>query len=117
MGPAPALAAIAWLVIGGLTGSYTGKLSQVATNDSASFLPTSAESTLVQTEQKLFARSTALPAIVIAQRDFGVTAADKAFLQDAAQRFAKLPGVVTLPVGPATQGTPAAPGTPAPPVT
>ncbi len=39
--------AIGWLLIGSAVGPLSGKLSEVQTNDNASFLPASAESTLV----------------------------------------------------------------------
>ena len=42
-----ALAVLAWLAIGGVGGPLVGRLSEVATNDNANFLPPSAESTSV----------------------------------------------------------------------
>ncbi|WP_314175984.1 MMPL family transporter [Streptomyces winkii] len=61
----PAVLLIAWLALGGLLGPYAGKLSDVATNDQASFLPRSAESTRVIDAEKSFKEDETLPAVVI----------------------------------------------------
>ncbi|MGW2495701.1 MMPL family transporter [Streptomyces pseudogriseolus] len=56
---------IVWLGVGGTLGPYAGKLGEVATNDQASFLPRSAESTRVLDERKAFDQQETLPAIVV----------------------------------------------------
>ncbi|GAA2274338.1 putative membrane protein [Streptomyces ruber] len=56
---------IAWLVLGGALGPFAGRLGEVATNDQASFLPRSAESTEVIDEQKAFRQDETLPAVVV----------------------------------------------------
>ncbi|MGW3454707.1 MMPL family transporter [Streptomyces sampsonii] len=61
----PLVLLIAWLGVGGTLGPYAGKLSEVATNDQAAFLPQSAESTRVSEEQKAFSADEALPALVV----------------------------------------------------
>ncbi|MFI2782394.1 MMPL family transporter [Streptomyces sp. ALB3] len=61
----PVFLVLAWLVVGGAFGSYAGKLGEVATNDQASFLPRSAESTQVVEAQKEFSRQETMPAIVV----------------------------------------------------
>lgn len=61
----PVALLIVWLVLGGLVGPYAGKLSEVATNDQAAFLPRSAESTRVIDAQKGFQKQETLPAIVV----------------------------------------------------
>ncbi|MGW0790746.1 MMPL family transporter [Streptomyces sp. NPDC002911] len=61
----PVFLVLAWLVVGGSFGSYAGKLGEVATNDQASFLPQSAESTRVVEAQKAFSRQETVPAIVV----------------------------------------------------
>ena len=71
-----ALAVLAWLAIGGVGGPLVGRLSEVATNDNANFLPPSAESTSVS---KLVGRTTdtqTLPYLVIVERTSGLTPAD-----------------------------------------
>ncbi|GLW63660.1 putative membrane protein [Actinomadura rubrobrunea] len=70
----PVLLLVVWLGIGGALGPYAGRLGEVATNDPASFLPESAESTKVIEAQRVFQREKALPAIVVWQvRDGAVT--------------------------------------------
>ncbi|NKQ54771.1 MMPL family transporter [Amycolatopsis sp. K13G38] len=89
----PALLLIVWLAVGGFGGPYTGKLSEVSTNDNSAFLPASAESTRVQDEQRAFSAAKVLPAIVVAERTSGITARDTAFLTEAAARVSAIPGV------------------------
>ncbi|MGO4360026.1 MMPL family transporter [Terrabacter sp. 2TAF16] len=76
-----ALAVLAWLAIGGVGGPLVGRLSEVATNDNANFLPPSAESTSVS---KLVGRTTdtqTLPYLVVVERQGGLTPADLAAVQ------------------------------------
>ncbi|MFF9689975.1 MMPL family transporter [Streptomyces sp. NPDC014623] len=61
----PVFLVLAWLVVGGSFGSYAGKLGEVATNDQASFLPQSAESTRVVEAQKAFSKQETMPAVVV----------------------------------------------------
>lgn len=61
----PVVLLIVWLLLGGLLGPYAGKLGEVASNDQASFLPQSAESTRVVDAQKAFRQDETLPAIVV----------------------------------------------------
>ncbi|MEU5398281.1 MMPL family transporter [Streptomyces sp. NPDC005963] len=67
----PVALLIAWLAIGGGLGPYAGKLGEVATNDQAAFLPRSAESTRVITEQRAFQQQETVPAIVVWTADGG----------------------------------------------
>jgi RND superfamily putative drug exporter len=62
---------IGWLAFGGWAGPLSGQLSSVQENDNASFLPASAESTLVADEQAAFAASDALPLLVVFTRADG----------------------------------------------
>ena len=89
----PAALLILWLAIGGFGGPYAGKLSEVAKNDNAAFLPASAESTQVQTLQREFAGENQLPAVIVAARDGGLTEADRTFLADALTKIRRLAGV------------------------
>jgi RND superfamily putative drug exporter len=75
----PALLVVAWLGIGGVGGTYQGKLGDVETNDNAAFLPASAEATEVARLRETFAEQELLPAIVVFERDGGLTDADRAF--------------------------------------
>lgn len=77
----PALLVLVWITIAGLGGPAFGRISDVATNDRSSFLPASAESTQVQDRLDAFLGSDAIPAIVVAERDGGLTPDDLAALQ------------------------------------
>lgn len=63
--------AIGWLLVGGAVGPLSGKLSEVQTNDNASFLPASAESTLVADEVAAFDDQQSFPALVVITRSDG----------------------------------------------
>ena len=86
------LVAIAWLAISGFVGPLAGKLNEVQTNDNASFLPASAESTLVADEQAAFSDNTSFPLLVVITRPDGaaMAAADAA---TAAAVAAAIPGL------------------------
>ncbi|RRO18731.1 MMPL family transporter [Saccharopolyspora rhizosphaerae] len=89
----PALVVIAWLALGGVGGPFTGKLGEVSTNDSSTFLPASAEATKVGELQREFTDGRAIPAFVVAERPDGITAADRQYLDDSAQRIREVRGV------------------------
>ncbi len=91
--------AVGWLLIGGVVGPLSGQLSEVQTNDNASFLPASAESTLVADEQAAFAEQQSFPGLVVVTRPDGaaLTPEDMA----AAAAFAE--AIPSLAVG--TDGT------------
>ncbi|MCS7483346.1 MMPL family transporter [Umezawaea endophytica] len=72
----PALLVAVWLLVGGIGGPLQGKLSEVQKNDNASFLPASAEATEVADWQKRFADQESLPALVVFERDGGLTEED-----------------------------------------
>lgn len=60
----PSTLVVIWLAAGAIGGPYFGKISEVASNDQATFLPESAESTKVSEEVKKFQDSSTAPAIV-----------------------------------------------------
>ncbi|MEO6880936.1 MAG: MMPL family transporter, partial [Mycobacteriaceae bacterium] len=76
----PALLIVVWLGIGSFGGPFAGKLGEVQSNDSASFLPASAEATQVAKLQKQFSSTDNIPAVIIAERSAGITQADREFL-------------------------------------
>ncbi|MEV8435953.1 efflux RND transporter permease subunit [Actinosynnema sp. NPDC051121] len=76
----PALVAVAWLALGGFSGPFAGRLSEVAVNDSTAFLPSSAEATEVSEQVKAFGDARGLPAVVVAERAAGLTPADRDYL-------------------------------------
>ena len=56
---------LVWLLAGGIGGPYFGKISEVARNDQASFLPTNAEATMVGQRYRDFVGNDQVPAIVV----------------------------------------------------
>ncbi len=87
----PALVAIAWLGIAGPLGSFGGKLAEVSENDSAAFLPDSAESTRVTELQSAFQIERSLPVIMLWESEDG--ALDPAALAEAQQRVDQAIGI------------------------
>jgi RND superfamily putative drug exporter len=94
---------VIWLALGGFTGPYAGKLSEVAENDSSAFLPNSAESTQVAELQKKFQRTNAIPAIIVVERAGGLTEGDKKFLADRGKGFQASPVIPAPNDGEAAQ--------------
>ncbi|GAA3263957.1 MMPL family transporter [Streptomyces labedae] len=89
---------IVWLGVGGMLGPYAGKLGEVATNDQASFLPRSAESTQVLDQRKAFDQQETLPAIVVWTADGErITGAQTEAATRAVAGLAGNPGVVGAP--------------------
>ncbi|MGW0173536.1 MMPL family transporter [Rhodococcus sp. NPDC003322] len=88
----PALLILAWLALAGAGGPFAGKLTDVQTNDSTSFLPASAEATEVARLQSGFQDTTFVPAIVVAERDSGIEVADTRFLADGTAALAGAQG-------------------------
>ena len=89
----PALLVVVWLAIGGIGGPFAGKLADVATNDNASFLPESAEATAVEHLQRRFSDEQVLPAVVVAERESGITEEDLRFLAERGAALAEVEGV------------------------
>ena len=73
----PALGIVAFLALAGPLSSLAGKVAEVQNNDSAEYLPASAEATKVQDQLKRFAGQETMPAVVIYTRSSGLTAADQ----------------------------------------
>jgi RND superfamily putative drug exporter len=93
------LVLILWLVVVAIAGPLAGKLTGAQKNDAASWLPGSAESTKVLQIQQSFQSPNALPAVVVYERDSGLTEADRAAAADA-EKLATFEGVQGRPVGP-----------------
>ncbi|SOC47937.1 putative drug exporter of the RND superfamily [Blastococcus aggregatus] len=81
----PALVAVAWLVLAGPLGSFGGKLAEVSENDSAAFLPDSAESTQVTELSREFQSERTLPVILLWESEDG--ALDPAVQAEAQDRL------------------------------
>lgn len=65
----PAVLLIVWVLVGSIGGPYFGKIGDVASNDQATFLPESAESTQVNKELKKFQDENTIPAILVFSDD------------------------------------------------
>ncbi|GAB2756093.1 MMPL family transporter [Sinomonas soli] len=89
----PTLLVLAWFALSGLGGPTFGKLSSVSSNDQATFLPASAESTEVRAWQEKFTASTAIPALVVVEKDSQLSRDDLAALAPLAAKLASVEGV------------------------
>jgi RND superfamily putative drug exporter len=65
----PLLLITVWLALAGFGGPLFGRISEVASNDQSTFLPSSAESTIVSKELTKFQDDTTIPAIIVFSRD------------------------------------------------
>lgn len=90
------LALVAWLAVGAVGGPLVGRLSEVQTNDNASVLPSAAEATTVERLSAGFTSTSTLPYFVVLSRLPELSAADRAFATDLAQR---LPELSLAPLG------------------
>src|SRR3954447_19355292 len=80
-------------------GAYQGKLSKVQKNDSASYLPGSAESTKVSNEISRFNPIQVIPGFVVYHRPAGLTEADKTKITNDVAAYKRIPGVAAEQVG------------------
>lgn len=69
----PAALILVWFAVFGFGGMSFGSIEEVADDERASFLPESADSTQVQNEITEFTGSDAIPAIIVAERNSGIT--------------------------------------------
>jgi len=96
---APGLLVVVWLAVAAVGGPKFGKLSSVATNDQASFLPASADSTKVQSLESKFITGNSIPAIIVVSGDRGLSRQSLAALAGLRAALADTPGVATGPTG------------------
>lgn len=89
----PALLIVGWLAVASFGGPAFGKISDVSTNDQASFLPASAESTQVAQLVPDFAGSDDIPAIIVAAREGGLTDEDFEYLEFVIEDVQRISGV------------------------
>ena len=61
----PSVLVVVWVALTGVGGPYFGRIEEVASNDLSTFLPSSAESTQVNTTLEKFREDDNLPAIVV----------------------------------------------------
>lgn len=69
----PVVLVVAWLGIAGIGGPTFGRLSEVSSNDQASFLPAGAEATEAQDWQSKFRDSKEIPAVIVIESDSAFT--------------------------------------------
>ena len=96
------LVLVFWLVMVALAGPLAGKLTGVEKNDSASWLPGSAESTKVLEIQQSFQSPNALPAVIVYERPSGLTAPTGRRRPPTRSSSAGFEGVQGRPTGPVT---------------
>ena len=87
------LVVVFWIVVIALTGSLAGKLQGAEKNDASSYLPASADSTQELNLQARFTSKNLNPAVLIYQRQSGITRADLNKAAADARQFAAIPVV------------------------
>ncbi|KAA1422800.1 MMPL family transporter [Mumia zhuanghuii] len=88
----PVVVVIVWLVLGGLAGPFAGKLGEVAENDTAAFLPESAESTEVAAIQARFAPDS-VPLVIVWESDEPISAEGRAAAADQLAAVGRIDGI------------------------
>ncbi len=91
------LVVVAWLVVGGAAGSFTSRLSEVQNNDAETYLPADAEATRAGKLEARFGEEGVLPAVVVYEREGGLTEADLAHIEAVTSRLAGVTGVARPP--------------------
>jgi RND superfamily putative drug exporter len=81
-----------WIVVTAVLGAFGAKLADVEDNETVNWLPGSAESTQALEEISAFRSDTTLDAVMVYERDGGVTEADIAAAQADADEFAAMDG-------------------------
>ena len=89
-----------WLVVVALLGPLAGRLSGVQNNEAKSWLPSGAESTQVLDVAGTFVSADTIPAVLVYERDGGLTADDLAKVQADVATFSALPSLDGQVVGP-----------------
>ncbi|MET1017546.1 MAG: MMPL family transporter [Leifsonia flava] len=97
----PAVLILVWFGLFGAGGASFGSLSSVVENDQSQFLPADSEATQVQELQEGFRDGDVIPAIVVYQRDGGLTDADDSAIDADAEYFQEIEGVIADGVSPA----------------
>jgi putative drug exporter of the RND superfamily len=89
-----------WLVLFVALGPLSSMLTDAEKNDTANWLPGSAESTQVFEKQKNFQPADVFPAVIVYERTSGITDADKDKVQADAAKLATVDGVAGKVEGP-----------------
>lgn len=90
----PAALILVWFGLFGAGGASFGQISAVSTNDQSQQLPASAEATKVQELQAEFRSDDVIPALVVYERDGGLTDADRAHIDADIEAFGTIDGVL-----------------------
>ncbi|WP_022884361.1 MMPL family transporter [Glaciibacter superstes] len=96
----PSVLILVWLALFAAGGSSFSKISEVAKNDQVQQLPASADATQVQELQSLFRGDDVIPAVLVYQRDSGLTADDDAEIAAQVSAIQDVDGVVPASVSP-----------------
>ena len=81
-----------WIVVTIVLGSYGAKLADVEDNETVNWLPGSAESTRALEKVTAFRSDTTLDAVIVYERDGGITAADVSAAEADIAQFEELDG-------------------------
>ncbi len=92
---------LVWFAVFGAGGSAFGQVNDVAENDQVQHLPASADATQVHELEPEFRGDDVVPAVIVFERDSGVTDADKTAIDAAIDHIAGIDGVVSDGVSPA----------------
>jgi RND superfamily putative drug exporter len=89
----PVVVVLIWLMGAAVGGPTFGRLEEVSSNDQASFLPASAESTEAGELQQRFSDSDAVPAVIVVESDTAIAAPELASYSDLAATLAAVDGL------------------------
>ncbi|HEU5111519.1 MAG TPA: MMPL family transporter, partial [Micromonosporaceae bacterium] len=89
-----------WLGVLVVAGPLAGKLTSVEKNDNSAWLPGNAEATQVAELQKRFQPDEVAPAVIVYERQSGITEADRAEVAADAAAFRSVEGVTGEVIGP-----------------
>ena len=87
---------LCWLLAGGIGGPFFGKVSEVARNDQASFLPTNAEATVVGQRYRDFVGNDQIPAIAVFAGENPLTEAQRRAIMALGQDLGAMDGVAAV---------------------
>src|SRR5699024_8538599 len=89
----PALIIVAWFAGAAIGGPYFGRVSEVSSNDSTAYLPTTAEATQVQNRLPDFLGDDAIPAVVVITSEEKLSEDQLDDLAQVTEKLAEVPAV------------------------
>lgn len=89
----PVVVVLIWLLGAGFGGPTFGKLDTVSSNDQASFLPASAESTEAGELQEQFRNSDAVPAVIVAESEGEIALQELPAYEEVARALGNVEGI------------------------